>query len=540
MVQERVLLRLAEAVPALAQVDDERILLEGRSRPREMEQDDEVREVRGRKCIPFVGAPLELREAREALEDARVDGEEILAGEAHGGRIPFRRGRSRDFEERVRSAAREEVDLVEKRGHEVRGVVDARLLREKRGQVEVILQRMEAHPRERGWHAVERRIPRLVEVPQEDDAERRGGHAPPFYRPGLADTSCVRLLESPSPGPRMSSGPARRSPPNRVRSGRKQHSGERSGRRGSPGLIGGLGERQAEEMHEHARPSRSANRKRLAAVLALAIALLVIEAAAGFLTRSQALLADAAHMLADVGALTLALVAMRFAERPATPQKTFGFYRVEILAACVNSAALTVLAGLILFEAWDRLRTPAPVKAVPMLIVAAAALAVNVGSMLLLRRGAEASLNVKGAYLEVFSDALMSLGVLAAGVTISLTGWYGADAVASAAIGLFILPRTWRLLKEAVGILLEGTPSQVSLVALRDALRAIPGVQDVHDLHVWALTSGVHAMSAHIVRADDAVHDDLLDRVRDAILLNFAIHHVTLQVESAGCVETHA
>jgi len=293
-------------------------------------------------------------------------------------------------------------------------------------------------------------------------------------------------------------------------------------------------------MHEHARPSRSANRKRLAAVLALTVALLVVEAAAGFLTRSLALLADATHMLADVGALTLALVAMRFAERPATPQKTFGFYRVEILAACVNSAALTVLAGLILVEAWDRLRTPAPVKAVPMLIVAAVALAVNVGSMLLLRRGADSSLNVKGAYLEVFSDALMSLGVLAAGVTISLTGWYGADALASAAIGLFILPRTWRLLKEAVGILLEGTPSQVSLVALRDALRAIPGVQDVHDLHVWALTSGVHAMSAHIVRADDAVHDDLLNRVWDAILLNFAIHHVTLQVESAGCVETHA
>ncbi len=293
-------------------------------------------------------------------------------------------------------------------------------------------------------------------------------------------------------------------------------------------------------MHEHERPSRSANRKRLAAVLALTVALLAIEAVAGFLTRSLALLADAAHMLADVGALTLALVAMRFAERPATPEKTFGFYRVEILAACVNSAALAVLAVLILIEAWNRLRTPAPVEAVPMLIVAAAALAVNVASMLLLRRGAEASLNLKGAYLEVLSDALMSLGVLAAGVTISLTGWYGADAVASAAIGLFILPRAWRLLKEAVGILLEGTPSQVSLEALRVALTAIPGVRDVHDLHVWALTSGVHAMSAHIVRVDDTLHDDLLERVRDAVLLNFAIHHVTLQVESAGCIETHA
>ena len=201
MVQKRVLLRLGEAVSALAQVDDERILLEGRSRPREMEQDDEVREVGGGERISFVGASLEVREAREPLEDARVDREEILAGEPHGGRIPFRRGRPRDVEERVRAASREEVDLVEKRGHEVRGVVDARLLREERGQVEVVLQRMEAHPRERGRHAVERRIPRLVEVPQEDDAERRGGHAAPLLSSGAGGHKLRPAARISIPGP---------------------------------------------------------------------------------------------------------------------------------------------------------------------------------------------------------------------------------------------------------------------------------------------------------------------------------------------------
>ena len=275
-------------------------------------------------------------------------------------------------------------------------------------------------------------------------------------------------------------------------------------------------------------------------VLALTLALLAVEAVAGVLTHSLALLADAAHMLTDVAALGLSFVAMRFAERPATPQQTFGFYRVEILAPLANSVALIVLCGFILFESVQRLRRPVEVQTVPMLVVAAACLGVNIWSVLLLRKGAVGSLNVKAAYLEVFSDALTSFGVIVAAVAILLTGWLGADAVVSAAIGLFILPRTWRLLKEAVDILLEGTPSQVSLVALRDSLTAIPGVKDVHDLHVWALTSGVHAMSAHIVRADDAGHDDLLDRVRDAILLNFAIHHATLQVESAGCGETHA
>ncbi len=252
-----------------------------------------------------------------------------------------------------------------------------------------------------------------------------------------------------------------------------------------------------------------------------------------------ALLADAAHMLADAGSFALAIVAMRFADRPATPQRTFGFYRVEILAALANAVVLVLLSGLILFEAWERMRRPAEVRTVAMLTVALAGLMANLVSMLLLKRGSEASLNMKAAYLEVLSDALTSLGVVLAGVTMLATGWLRADAAVSAAIGLFILPKTWKLLKDAMEVLLEGTPSAVSLTRLRDALGRVPGVEDVHDLHVWSLTSGVHAMSAHVVRARDVPHDAVLDRVRDAVLGDFAIHHVTLQVESSGCEATH-
>jgi cobalt-zinc-cadmium efflux system protein len=292
-------------------------------------------------------------------------------------------------------------------------------------------------------------------------------------------------------------------------------------------------------VHDHARSARQENRQRLGLVLGLTVFLLALEGTAGVLTHSLALLADAAHMLADVAALGLSLVAMRFAERPATPQRTFGFYRVEILAALANAVALIVLSGFILIESWERLRRPVEVRTLPMLIVASAGLAVNLWSISLLSKGSRASLNVKAAHLEVFSDALTSLGVIVAAVTILLTGWHGADAVVSGAIALFILPRTWRLLKDAVQILLEGTPSQVDLATLRETLRHIPGVLDVHDLHVWSLTSGVHAMSAHVIRADEAAHDDVLGRVREAVLLEFAIHHVTLQVESLGCEETH-
>ena len=290
-----------------------------------------------------------------------------------------------------------------------------------------------------------------------------------------------------------------------------------------------------ERVHDHAHPSRSEDRHRLAAVFALTLVLMAFEGAAGFLTHSLALLADAAHMLADVAALGLSLAAMNFAERPATPQKTYGFYRVEILAAFANAILLFALSGLIFYEAWQRLHPPTAIHSVPMLVVAAIGLGVNAWSAILLRRGSGHNLNMKAAYLEVFSDALASLGVVLAAVIILATGWLGADAIVSAAIGLFILPRTWRLLRDAVDVLLEGTPRDVELPLLRQALLRLPGVVDVHDLHVWSLTSDVHAMSAHVIRSQAAGHDDVLALVREAVLEGFAIHHVTLQVESAEC-----
>jgi len=288
-------------------------------------------------------------------------------------------------------------------------------------------------------------------------------------------------------------------------------------------------------VHDHGRPTRQESRRRLGLVLALTLGLFAFEAAAGFFTHSLALLADAAHLLGDAAAIGLSFLALTVAGRPATPQRTYGFHRVEILAALANGVLLVLLSGLILYEAWERFRSPAPIHPVPMLAAAAIGFGVNVASLRLLRSGAAHSLNLRAAYLEVLSDALTSLGVVVAAAVILATGWLGADAVVSAAIGLFLLPRTYLLLRDSVDVLLESTPAEVDLSRLRGALAEIPGVLDVHDLHVWSLTSGLHAMSAHIVRVEGTEPDDLLRRVREIVLSNFEIHHVTLQVESAGC-----
>jgi cobalt-zinc-cadmium efflux system protein len=288
-------------------------------------------------------------------------------------------------------------------------------------------------------------------------------------------------------------------------------------------------------VHDHARPTRTESRRRLGIVLALTLGLLAFEAAAGVLTHSLALLADAAHLLGDAAAIGLSFLALTVAGRPATPQRTYGFHRVEILAALANGVLLVLFSGLILYEAWERFRSPAPIHPVPMLAAAVIGLAVNVASLRLLKSGASHSLNLRAAYLEVLSDALTSLGVVIAAAVILATGWLGADAVVSAAIGLFLLPRTFLLLRDAVDVLLESTPAGVDLGLLRRTVEGIPGVAGIHDLHVWALTSGLHAMSAHVVRADGTGHDDLLRRVRERVVSEFEIHHVTLQVESPGC-----
>jgi cobalt-zinc-cadmium efflux system protein len=290
----------------------------------------------------------------------------------------------------------------------------------------------------------------------------------------------------------------------------------------------------------HAGSAGSRNKKRLAIVLGLTSSYLVVEVIGGLLSHSLALLAEAAHMFTDVAALAMAFFAIRFAERPPTPERTYGYNRMEILAALANAVFLITLSGLILFEAVQRLRNPPEVHGKAMFLVASFGLVINAIGILVLRVGAAESLNVKAAYFEVLSDALSAVGVILAGAVVWATGWYYADPLVSAGIGLFILPRTWSLLKEAVGVLLEGTPAHVDLDALRKALEAVPGVLKVHDLHVWTITSGMHAMSAHAVVAEGASNREVLGALRRCANGQFKIGHATLQLEDAGCEDPEA
>src|SRR6185295_10920181 len=293
--------------------------------------------------------------------------------------------------------------------------------------------------------------------------------------------------------------------------------------------------------HGHSHSAAGKNKRRLAIVLALTSVYLLAEFVGGLLTHSLALLADAGHMLTDVAGLALALFAIRFAERPATPERTYGYYRIEILAALVNGVVLIGIAFYILFEAYQRFRNPPAVQSGAMLAIASVGLVVNALGIYLLHAASAESLNMRAAYFEVYYDMLASVGVIVAGVIMLATGWYYADPLISAAIGLFILPRTWLLIRDAVGVLLEGTPADVNLAALRETIEEVPGVADVHDLHVWSLTSGVNAMSVHTVLADHALHDEVLAAVQRQVTSEFKIMHATVQVECKGCAayETH-
>jgi len=293
--------------------------------------------------------------------------------------------------------------------------------------------------------------------------------------------------------------------------------------------------------HGHSHTPAGKNKKRLAIVLALTTAYLIAEVVGGLLTHSLALLADAGHMLTDVAGLGLALMAIQFAERPATPERIYGFYRVEILAALTNGVVLIGISIYILYEAYQRFRNPPEVQSGAMLGVALVGLVINIVGIYLLRAASEESLNMKGAYFEVMSDMLTSIGVIAAAIIMLTSGWYYADPLISAGIGLFILPRTWLLLRDAVGVLLEGTPTDVNLATLREAIGNVNGVAEIHDLHVWSLTSGVNAMSVHTVLADHGLHDEVLAAVQKKVTSEFKIAHATVQVECKGCAayETH-
>ena len=284
------------------------------------------------------------------------------------------------------------------------------------------------------------------------------------------------------------------------------------------------------------------NKKNLIIVFTFTAAYLVAEVIGGFWFNSLALLADAGHMLTDVVGLGMALFAITYAERQATPERTFGYYRIEILAAMTNAVVLIGISLYILYEAYGRFMNPPKVESVGMLGVAAMGLVINLAGMYILRASSKESLNMKGAYFEVLSDMLTSVGVIIAGLIMYFAGGlYWVDPLISAGIGLFILPRTWILLKDAVGVLLEGTPSDVDLKSLRESLSGLEGVAEIHDLHVWSLTSGMNAMSCHAVLTDEAAHDDVLARVHEHCIKEFKLSHVTVQTERGDFAkhETH-
>ncbi|MBN8969984.1 cation diffusion facilitator family transporter [Afipia sp. TerB] len=270
---------------------------------------------------------------------------------------------------------------------------------------------------------------------------------------------------------------------------------------------------------------------KLAWALGLTATYMVAEVVGGLITGSLALLADAAHMLTDVGGLALALLAIRFAAREATPQRTYGYLRMEVLSALTNAVVLLLLTVYILYEAYQRFVSPPEILSGPMLVVAAIGLIVNLVSMRLLAGGSSESVNVKGAYFEVLSDMLGSIGVIVAALLMMWRGWRLADPIIGAGIGLFIVPRTWLLLKQVTRILMEGVPPNVDVDLLEKRLAGISGVMAVHDLHVWTITSGFDAMSCHVVVADLSMSRGVLQEARQIMKGEFGIDHVTIQVE---------
>lgn len=280
---------------------------------------------------------------------------------------------------------------------------------------------------------------------------------------------------------------------------------------------------------------RAGHERVLLIALGLTTSFTLAEVVGALITRSLALLSDAAHMFTDSAALAVSLVAIWIAKRAADRKRTFGYYRFEILAAAFNAVVLFLVALYILFEAYQRLRAPAEVQSLGMLVIASIGLVINLVSMRLLRAGSKESLNVKGAYLEVWSDLLGSIGVIVAALVIMMTGWTWVDSLVAAAIGLWVLPRTWVLLTEAINILLQGVPEGVDIEKLDAAMRAVAGVTALHDVHVWALSSGKNVMSAHVV-VDPAVAAErrVMRSVTELVTHDFGIAHTTIQIEVAG------
>ena len=282
-------------------------------------------------------------------------------------------------------------------------------------------------------------------------------------------------------------------------------------------------------MHSHSE-SRSGQQKNMLIVLLMTGTFMVIEVVGGLLTGSLALLADAGHMLTDVAALGLSAFAMWMAGRPSTPEKSYGYHRAEILAAVTNAVVLLLLAVWILYEAYRRAFEPPHVHGVPMLLIGLVGLAVNVASMKLLVDESASSLNVRSAYLEVLSDAISSFGVILGGGIIWMTSWVLIDPLLSAGISIFIVWRTWGLLSQAVHVLMEGVPTHLNAKEVGQAMVGVPGVKGIHDLHIWTITSGLDALSSHVVVSVGEDRDEVLERLQSLLRDRFGIDHVTLQI----------
>jgi cobalt-zinc-cadmium efflux system protein len=278
---------------------------------------------------------------------------------------------------------------------------------------------------------------------------------------------------------------------------------------------------------------------RLAAAFTVTAVFMVVEIVAGIATGSLALLSDGAHMVTDVLGVGLALAAIVAARRSRrTPGRTFGLYRAEVLAALANAVLLFGVAGYVLYEAATRFSSPPDVPGLPVVLVALTGLAANIVAFLLLRKGAEESINLRGAYLEVVADMIGSVGVLVSGLVTLLFGWQYADPIIGVAIGLFVLPRTWTLAKRSLRILFQHAPERVDVDALTGALGRLPGVGEVHDVHVWTLTSGMEVASAHLTVGPDCDQSAILAAARSLLAAEYQLEHATLQVESGSSAES--
>ena len=290
--------------------------------------------------------------------------------------------------------------------------------------------------------------------------------------------------------------------------------------------------------HSHGVTVTGRHRRALITVLALSALVAIAEVVGAVLTGSLVLLADAAHMAADVAGLGLSLLAVYIAARPPTARRTFGYARAEILAAMANAVLLLGMATFIIVEAIRRLMSPPEVSSGLLIVFGVIALCANAVSLLVLRRGQAESLNLRGAFLEVASDALGAAAVIVTGIVIATTGFTRADPIFSLLVGLLILPRTWRLLRETVDVLLEASPRDMDLSEVRRHMTNLHGVRDVHELHAWTITSGLPVLSAHVV-VDPELFDDgrcfaMLDRLQDCLRGHFDVEHSTFQLEPAG------